>query len=222
MPHASPGAAQPHSRASKLILASQSPRRSALLDQLGVPHTVLRPDPSEDAEALEAAHPHEEALAYVQRVTQAKLHAARERLRRMGWPDAPLLCADTTVYVDGHILGKPQDEAQALSFLLKLQGRVHEVATAVALAWPQAKEGGAWSESSSLSVSRVHMGPLGECEMKAYVASGDCFGKAGGYGIQGPAGAWVQRIEGSYSGIMGLPLFETRLLLRQARLFPIP
>jgi septum formation protein len=212
-----------HSSAAKLILASQSPRRSALLQQLGVAHTVLQTPADEDAEALEAARLGEPPLVYVQRVTQAKLAAAQLRVKRLGWPAAPLLCADTTVYLGGEILGKPEDEAQALAFLRRLQGGVHEVATAVALAWPTPCPGAEpWAEAAGLSVSRVHMGPVDEAELQAYVASGDCFGKAGAYAIQGRAGAWVERIEGSYSGIMGLPLYETRALLRQAGVFPIP
>lgn len=190
-----------------LYLASQSPRRRQLLQQIGVEPTLLLPDADEDAEALEAALPGEAPEAYVQRVTRLKLGAAVQRLGRRGWPAAPVLCADTTVTLDGTILGKPADDAEAAAMLRRLSGRSHRVLTAVALA----HEG---RMAERLSVSEVRMRPLADDEIARYVASGEPRGKAGSYAIQSQAAAWIEHIAGSYSGIMGLPLFETAELLR--------
>lgn len=190
-----------------LYLASQSPRRRQLLQQIGVEPTLLLPDADEDAEALEAALPGEAPEAYVQRVTRLKLGAAVQRLGRRGWPAAPVLCADTTVTLDGAILGKPADDAEAAAMLRRLSGRTHRVLTAVALA----HEG---RIAERLSVSQVRMRPLADDEIARYVASGEPRGKAGSYAIQSQAAAWIEHIAGSYSGIMGLPLFETAELLR--------
>jgi septum formation protein len=194
--------------ASFIYLASQSPRRRQLLDQIGVAHELLLPDADEDAEALEAVRPGEAPADYVQRVTQAKLAAAVQRLQRRGLPPAPILCADTTVALGRRILGKPADDADALRTLALLSGRTHRVLSAVAL---QRSDG---RGASRLSVSTVRMRPLDAAEIAAYVASGEPRGKAGAYAIQSAAAAWVERIAGSYSGIMGLPLFETAELLR--------
>jgi septum formation protein len=190
-----------------IYLASQSPRRRQLLEQLGVRCELLLPDASEDAEALEAEHAGELPLAYVQRVTRAKLHAARQRLTQRGLPPAPILCSDTTVALGRRIHGKPRDAADAAVILQQLSGRTHRVITAVAVA------SGA-SESLSVSTSRVTFAELDAESIERYIASGEPFGKAGAYAIQGAAGAWVKRIDGSYTGIMGLPLFETAGLLR--------
>jgi septum formation protein len=194
--------------ASFIYLASQSPRRRQLLDQIGVAHELLLPDADEDAEALEAVRPGEAPADYVQRVTQAKLAAAVQRLQRRGLPPAPILCADTTVALGRRILGKPADDADALRTLALLSGRTHRVLSAVAL---QRSDG---RGASRLSVSTVRMRRLDAAEIAAYVASGEPRGKAGAYAIQSAAAAWVERIAGSYSGIMGLPLFETAELLR--------
>lgn len=191
-----------------IYLASQSPRRRQLLDQIGVPYRLLLPDPQEDAEALEAVKPGEPPARYVQRVTLAKLHAAQERLRRSGAPQAPILCADTTVALGRSIFGKPADAADARRMLSALAGCEHRVLTAVAVATPR-------REAAALSVSRVRFAPLGRAQIAAYVASGEPMGKAGAYAIQSAAAAWVEQIHGSYSGIMGLPLYETAQLLRQ-------
>jgi septum formation protein len=193
-----------------LYLASQSPRRRQLLDQLGVVHELLLPGPEEDAEALEAVSVGEAPLAYVQRVTRAKLEASLARLQRRALPPGPVLCADTTVALGPRILGKPGDAAEALAMLQALSGQAHEVHTAVALADAR---GRVWA---SVSSSTVWVAEVPHADLAAYVASGEPFGKAGAYGIQGRFAAWVSRIEGSYSGIMGLPLFETAQLLRQA------
>ncbi len=190
-----------------IYLASQSPRRRQLLEQLGVRCELLLPDASEDAEALEAERAGELPLAYVQRVTRAKLHAARQRLTQRGLPPAPILCSDTTVALGRRIHGKPRDAADAAAILQQLSGRTHRVITAVAVA------SGA-SESLSVSTSRVTFAELDAESIERYIASGEPFGKAGAYAIQGAAGAWVKRIDGSYTGIMGLPLFETAGLLR--------
>ena len=190
-----------------IYLASQSPRRRQLLDQLGVRHQLLLPDVDEDAEALEAMLPHEAPAAYVVRVTQLKLDAALLRRKRRGLPAAPVLCADTTVAFGRQILGKPADAAQARRMLLGLSGKTHRVLTAVAI-------GSAGKRDQVLNLSRVTFAPITDRQIRAYVASGEALGKAGAYGVQGQAAAFIQRIAGSYSGIMGLPLFETARLLR--------
>lgn len=190
-----------------VYLASQSPRRRQLLEQIGVRFELLLPDASEDAESLEAERRGELPLAYVQRVTRAKLDAARQRLIRRGLPSAPILCSDTTVALGRRIYGKPLDAADAAATLRRLSGRTHRVVTAVAVAL-----GGA--EALSVSTSRVSFAALDDETIARYVASGEPFGKAGAYAIQGAAGAWVTRIDGSYTGIMGLPLHETAELLR--------
>ncbi len=193
-----------------VYLASQSPRRTQLLDQLGVAHRALRPDADEDAEALEAVHAGELPLDYVRRVTRLKLGAARARLRRRGLSMAPILCADTTVALGRRILGKPRDDGEAAAMLRALSGRTHRVLTAVALS------AGARSLLAT-SVSRVRFAALSETTIRRYVASGEPQGKAGAYAIQGRIAAWIEHIEGSHSGIMGLPLHETTLLLSRAR-----
>ncbi len=195
-----------------VYLASQSQRRAQLLDQLGVAHRPLLADALEDAEALEAERLGETPRDYVQRVTLAKLAAARQRLRRRGLPPAPLLAADTTVALGRRILGKPRDAADAVAMLAALSGRSHRVLTAVALAWgPRATR-----QQMALSESHVHFAPLPPELIDRYVAGGEPMGKAGAYAIQGAIAGWVRRIAGSHSGIMGLPLFETAQLLLQA------
>ncbi len=194
-----------------VYLASQSPRRSQLLAQIGVAHTLLPPDPDEDAEALEAPQPGERAEDYVQRVTRAKLDAALARWRRRRLPPAPLLAADTTVAVGRVLLGKPADADDARRMLQRLAGRSHRVLTAVAVAWPEA--GASPLVHAALSVSRVRWRALQADEIEAYVASGEPLGKAGAYAIQSGAARWTTHIAGSYSGIMGLPLHEVDRLL---------
>jgi septum formation protein len=190
-----------------IYLASQSPRRRQLLEQIGVRCELLLPDATEDAEALEAERAGELPLAYVQRVTRAKLHAASQRLTQRGLSPAPILCSDTTVALGRRIHGKPQDAADAAAILQQLSGRTHRVITAVAVASGK-------SESLAVSTSRVTFTEIDASTIERYIASGEPFGKAGAYAIQGAAGAWVARIDGSYTGIMGLPLFETAELLR--------
>lgn len=190
-----------------LYLASQSPRRRQLLDQLGVRHELLLPDPDEDAESLETERPGESPEDYVQRVTLAKWEAAVARRARRaaqgGWLEAPILCADTTVALGDEILGKPGDAAHAAEMLTKLSGQSHKVLTAVVV-----------NGQLRLSVSHVQWRELSPDEITRYVASGEPMGKAGAYAIQGRSGAWTQHMDGSYSGIMGLPLFETAELLK--------
>ena len=195
-----------------LYLASQSPRRRQLLDQLGVRHEPLLPnapgDEAEDSEALEAQLPGEAPAAYVERVTGLKLDAALARRARRQLPDAPVLCADTTVALGRRIYGKPLDASDAARMLAELSGRTHRVLTAVAVVR------GARIEQA-LNVSRVRFAHLSQHEIDDYVASGEPMGKAGAYAIQGAAARFIRKIEGSHSGIMGLPLYETARLLRR-------
>jgi septum formation protein len=190
-----------------IYLASQSPRRAQLLEQLGVRFEKLLPDPEEDAEALEAVHGLEPPARYVQRVTGLKLDAALERLHRLGLPPAPVLCADTTVALGRQMLGKPADAHEARRMLRELSGRSHRVLTAVAVQHGRKRV-------QALSVSRVTFAALSAAQIGAYVATGEPMGKAGAYAVQGRAAVHIERIGGSYSGIMGLPLRETALLLR--------
>ncbi len=190
-----------------IYLASQSPRRRQLLEQIGVRHELLLPDAGEDVEVLEAVLPGEAPAAYVQRVTQLKLDAALQRLQRRGWPLAPVLCSDTTVALGRTLYGKPVDARDARRMLGELANATHRVLTAVALGTPRKRR-------HALSVSRVTFAAMSARQINAYVASGEPMGKAGGYAVQGRAAAHIASISGSYSGIMGLPLFETALLLQ--------
>lgn len=191
-----------------IYLASQSPRRSQLLEQIGVRHVLLLADAQEeDAEALEAVLPDEDPKAYVQRVTGLKLQAAQQRLQRRKLEPAPILCADTTVAVDQTILGKPVDAVDAKRMLCALSNRAHQVLTAVAIGLGDQR-------AVACSESWVTFAALNEADIDAYVASGEPMGKAGAYAVQGRVAAHIARINGSYSGIMGLPLFETAQALR--------
>ncbi|MBI2747533.1 MAG: septum formation inhibitor Maf [Burkholderiales bacterium] len=190
-----------------IYLASQSPRRRQLLEQLGVRHELLLPDTDEDAEAIEAVLPGEAPATYVQRVTQLKLDAALARLKRRGLPAAPVLCSDTTVALGRSIYGKPADAADARRMLGELAGRSHRVLTAVVIGTPRRR-------AQILSTSRVTFAPLSRQQIAAYVAGGEPMGKAGAYAVQGRAAAFISHISGSYSGIMGLPMHETAQLLQ--------
>ena len=190
-------------------LASQSPRRRELLDQIGVRHELLLAEADEDVEALEATRAGESPEAYVERVTRAKLRAAMRRLRTRRLAQAPVLCADTTVVLGARILGKPVDAADATRMLTMLSGRSHRVITAILLS-------ARGRSRLATSVSRVRFATLTPDRIERYVASGEPFGKAGAYAIQSGAGAWIEKIEGSYTGIMGLPLHETAALLEWA------
>ncbi len=195
-----------------IYLASQSPRRSQLLQQIGISHQLLLPDPHEDSEALEQVLPGESPTRYVQRVTALKLIAARAVFTRAralkGLNSAPILCADTTVALGRTIYGKPADSQDASRMLAELSGRSHRVLTAVALAHGE-------RTLYVLSESRVEFATLSHAQIQAYVDTGEPLGKAGAYAVQGRAATFIARIRGSYSGIMGLPLFETAQLLAQ-------
>jgi septum formation protein len=195
-----------------IYLASQSPRRRQLLEQLGVVYELLLPEPHEDAEALEVVLPHEAPLAYVQRVTALKLDAALARRKRLGLPAAPVLCSDTTVALGRVILGKPLDKPDAARILSTLAGKTHRVLTAVAV-------GTTDERLQVVSTSRVTFAPMSTAQIAAYVDTGEPMGKAGAYGVQGRAAAYISRLSGSYTGIMGLPLFETAQLLRRLGFF---
>ncbi len=184
-----------------IVLASASARRSQLLDQIGVAHACVA------ADLDESQHPGEEPVAYVQRLAREKAGAVVAR--QGGRPQQPVLAADTTVVLDGRIYGKPADEAECIAMLSALAGRTHEVLTAIALA-----HGGRLHEA--LSASRVTFRAIGTEECRRYWASGEPAGKAGGYAIQGLGAVFVSRLDGSFSGVMGLPLHETAALLDAA------
>ncbi len=193
-----------------IYLASRSPRRRELLAQMGVKFEPLlfREGSRQDPDTDESVRPGEQPDEYVRRVTRAKAAAAWQRVvMRRGLRRMPVLAADTTVSLAGEILAKPVDRADAERMLRLLAGTRHRVLTAVAVGLEQHVE-------VAVSESLVTFGALDEARILAYVQSGEPFGKAGGYGIQGRAGAFVERLEGSYSGVMGLPLYETANLLR--------
>ena len=191
-----------------IYLASQSPRRRELLTQIGVAHELLLPTLDEDAESLEVVLEGESPEAYVQRVTALKLVASRARLARAGGQNCPILCADTTVALGDAILGKPENAADAQRMLRALSGKTHRVFTAIAIGLGD-------KTAQACCESRVTFADMSDAEIANYVASGEPMGKAGAYGVQGRAAAFIARIEGSYSGIMGLPLFETAQALRE-------
>ena len=199
-----------------IYLASQSPRRQELLKQIGVKYEMLAPELGEDTESIEASHPNEKARDYVARVTLAKSVIALNRHIERALPWAPILCADTTVSLPGHIggeiLGKPFDTVDADRILKLLSGKTHQVLTAIALRISPDSE-----PVSVVQISEVAFTQLSEDQITKYIASGEAFGKAGAYGIQGLASAFIESITGSYSGIMGLPLAETSQLLNLAQ-----
>jgi septum formation protein len=191
-----------------VYLASRSLRRRELLRQIGVSFEVLllREAPGRPIDLHEIPAPGEDPVAYVQRVARDKADAAWRRLTQRRLMRHPLLSADTTVAIDAQILGKPADRDEAAAFLRRLSGRWHDVHTAVAVAMDGRIE-------VMVSSTRVEFRPLAEPEIQAYVASNEPIDKAGGYAIQGRAALFVRAIAGSYSGVMGLPLFETGELL---------
>ena len=194
-----------------IYLASRSPRRRELLSQVGVRYEPLlfREGARTDSDTDEAVRPGESPDDYVGRVTRLKADAAWKRiLMRRGLARKPVLTADTTVALGDEILGKPVDRADAERMLGLLSGKRHRVLTAVAVQLEDRCE-------LALSESFVTFAPLDAGRIAAYVRSGEPFDKAGAYGIQGRAGAFVSRLEGSYSGVMGLPLHETAELLRK-------
>jgi septum formation protein len=190
-----------------IYLASQSPRRSQLLEQVGVRHDLLLPDAGEDTESIETELPGEAPARYVRRVAALKLDAAMRRLKSRGLPAAPVLCSDTTVALGRVIYGKPADAADAARMLRELSGSTHRVLTAVAVQKGRKR-------LETLSDSRVTFAALTPAQIGRYVASGEPMGKAGAYAVQGRAAAHISHISGSYTGIMGLPMHETAQLLR--------
>jgi septum formation protein len=191
-----------------VYLASRSPRRQELLRQIGVEFDELRlrMAPGRHRDVVEEAKDGEPPLHYVERIARTKASTGWKRMEERKLAPRPVLGADTEVALDGVIFGKPGDVDSARAMLAKLAGRQHEVMTAVALRWQDDVE-------VAVSVSLVSMRKLSSGEIERYIATGEPFDKAGGYAIQGRAAAFITRIEGSYSGVMGLPLAETADLL---------
>lgn len=192
----------------RLHLASRSPRRGELLAQIGVAFDTVafRNPPREDKELDETPYRGEDPAAYVRRVARAK---AEHGWRIVNWRNLarqPLLAADTALEFCGEIIGKPFDAEHAVAILHRLSGATHRVLTAVAVGFEDRVE-------SALSVSEVRFRDVGDAEIRRYVAGGEPLDKAGAYGIQGRASIFVEHLAGSYSGVMGLPLFETANLL---------
>jgi septum formation protein len=194
----------------RIYLASQSPRRRELLTQIGVRFSLLlfRGDSRVDPDAIEDVLPGEAPDVYALRVAQAKARHGAQLLAYRRLPLCPVLAADTTLDVDGEIIGKPRDNPEAIAILERLSGRTHRVLTAIAVASDMHIE-------ARLSVSEVRFRQLTHDEIQRYVASGEPRDKAGAYGIQGRAAIFVEEIRGSHSGIVGLPLCETAMLLRE-------
>jgi septum formation protein len=203
-----------------IYLASQSPRRQELLKQIGVRFEMLIPQAGEDTESIETPLPNEKARVYVERVTLAKSAVALERWKKSGLAWAPILCADTTVSLpnsaQGEILGKPVDAFDAERILRMLSGKSHEVLTAAALTINPNEP-----PIHLVQISEVKFAELTDAQIQDYIGTKEPFGKAGAYGIQGRASAFIPEIKGSYSGIMGLPLYETALLLDRAQVHRI-
>jgi len=196
-------------QSNKIYLASQSPRRRELLKQIGVHFEplLLRTELIRGADVDESPLENEPPAIYVQRVCLAKAEAAQRALQMRNLPVHPILTADTTVALGQQILGKPRDHNHAAEILHSLAGKQHQVLTAVAVILGEHCE-------SRLSTTTVYFSPLTEAQIDHYLLSNEAHDKAGAYGIQGRAGAFVERIEGSYTGVMGLPLYETVELLR--------
>lgn len=191
-----------------IYLASRSPRREELLRQLGVEFEPLRlrEAPGRASDVAEETRDGEPALHYVERIARTKAAVGWQRMLRRGLPPRPVLGADTEVELDGTIFGKPGNAADAARMLRLLSGRTHQVLTAVAFCREE-------QVVAEVSTSAVTMRNLTDDEIERYVATGEPFDKAGAYAIQGRAAAFVSRLEGSYSGVMGLPLYETAGLL---------
>lgn len=193
----------------RIYLASQSPRRRELLKQVGINFEMLllRSLPGRNSDIDETPHPDEAPDAYVRRVCSMKAEAGCLALRQRNLPAFPVLAADTTVTLDGKIFGKPDNVEQAGAMLRELSGREHQVLSAVAVAMGERVE-------VAVSVSTVRFAALDDARIRRYLLTHEYTDKAGGYAIQGHAGAFIEHITGSYSGVMGLPLFETVELLR--------
>ena len=194
-----------------LYLASRSPRRTELLRQLDIPFEtlLLREASGRDRDVREGALDGEPPAHYVERMARTKAGVGWQRMFNRMLPAHPVLGADTEVVLGSSVFGKPRDAADAADMLKRLAGRTHEVLTAVALRWQDRTE-------VEISVSKVTMRKLGDDEIARYVATGEPVDKAGGYAIQGRAAAFITRLDGSYSGVMGLPLAETAALLAGA------
>jgi septum formation protein len=194
----------------RIYLASQSPRRRELLKQIGVNFEMLlmRADPRRNIAVDETAHADEQPDNYVRRVSQAKAEAGYAALRFRNLPPAPVLAADTVVALESKIFGKPRSAEQAVDMLRQLSGREHQVLSAVAIALEEHVE-------VALSISTVRIVTLSDERIRRYLHTREYADKAGGYAIQGQAGAFVEHLSGSYSGVMGLPLFETVQLLQR-------
>jgi septum formation protein len=195
----------------KIYLASKSPRRRELLRQIGIEFELLllRDQSPRGPEVNEDVHPGERAEDYVARVTREKAEYAAKTMMWRRLPMRTILAADTTVVIDGRILGKPTDVDQAIEMLTLLSGNTHQVLTSVAVH----RDGEIWQTTQT---SDVTFAPLSEQTIRTYCATSEPYDKAGGYAIQGLAAVFIKSIAGSYSGIMGLPLHETAELLKQA------
>lgn len=197
------------SKHQRIYLASQSPRRRELLKQIGIHYDMLllRSDSRRKVSVDETPHVGEIPLDYVQRICRDKARAGWETLILRNLPLLPVLAADTTVTLDGKIIGKPDDNEHAAEILRLLSGTQHQVLTAVALAFGERIE-------MRLSTTTIAFDTLSDERIRRYLLTGEAHDKAGAYGIQGHAGAFVKHIEGSYTGVMGLPLYETVELLK--------
>jgi septum formation protein len=204
-----------------LYLASRSPRRRDLLRQIGVRFEplLLRLSTPRGPDVDETPHAGESAAAFVERIATAKARFGIEVLGMRQLPLRPVLAADTVVVANGEILGKPADRTEAAAFLRQLAGRTHEVRTFVALASGSTAR---LELFTAESVSAVRFCALNERQIERYCAGGEPYDKAGGYAIQGLAATFVEHLDGSYSGVMGLPLFETAQLLRRAGVVELP
>ena len=191
-----------------LYLASKSPRRQMLLRQLDIEFEplLLREAVGRARDVVEEALDAEPAAHYVERIARTKAQVGWLRMQNRKLAERPVLGADTEVVLDGEVFGKPHDADDALRMIKRLAGRTHQVLSAVALRWREQTE-------VEISVSKVTLRRLAAAEIERYVATGEPMDKAGGYAIQGRAAAFVTRLEGSYSGVVGLPLAETATLL---------
>ena len=200
----------------RIYLASRSPRRRELLKQIGINFEMLllRSDPRRSIDVDEIPVVDEQPVDYVQRVCREKAETGYSVLRLRNLPPFPVLAADTTVTLEGKIIGKPEDETQAAEMLRELSGREHQVLSAVAVAVEEHVE-------VALSISTVRFATLNEERIRRYLHTREYSDKAGGYGIQGYAAAFIEHLSGSYSGVMGLPLYETVQLLQRFD-YPVP
>ncbi len=201
--------------APSIYLASKSSRREALLRQLGIDFAplLMREAAGRDRDVVEEVQDGEPPLHYVERIARTKALVGAQRMRKRELPPRPVLGADTEVVLDGIVFGKPRDAADATRMLLALSGRTHEVLTAIAVCWND-------EINAEISTSQVTFCDIARADIDRYVATGESLGKAGAYAVQGRAAAFVRRIDGSYSGVMGLPLYETAALLARIG-FPV-